>query len=137
MILRYTSTGSRWESKKENEMIFRSRASHSHTERAQGLVEFALVLPILLLIMFGIIEVGRLLVIYSSVGTASREGARYASAVGDSGDGDPYFMDCDGIKGAAKRMGILVGMQDSDIIITYDEGPVADPSLDPVSIPHP
>jgi len=103
-------------------------------ENAQGMVEFALILPVLLLVMFGIIEIGRLLVIYSSVGTASREGARYASAVGVSGNSVLYYMDCAGIRASAQRMGILVGMQDSDILISYDEGPNPDPSLNPVVI---
>ena len=57
---------------------FRLRRS-KRQEGAQGMVEFALILPLLLLVVFGIIELGRLLVIYSSVGTASREAARYAS----------------------------------------------------------
>ncbi len=35
--------------------------------KGQGLVEFALVIPILLLLVFGIIEAGRLLFIYSAV----------------------------------------------------------------------
>jgi hypothetical protein len=92
-------------------------------EGAQGMVEFALVLPLLLLVIFGIIELGRLLVIYSSVGTASREGARYASAAGEPTPGVPYYLDCAGIRAAAQRMGVLIGMQASDILISYDQGP--------------
>ena len=45
-------------------------------ENGQGMVEFALVLPLLLLVMFGIIEFGRLLFIYSAVFTSSRDAAR-------------------------------------------------------------
>jgi hypothetical protein len=55
------------------------RAKHS---RAQGMVEFALALPVFLLLMFGIIEFARLLVTYSAVYTASREAVRYAVATG-------------------------------------------------------
>ena len=54
-------------------------------ESAQGMVEFALVLPMLILVLFGIIEVGRLLFIYNAVATSSREAARYGSAAGDVG----------------------------------------------------
>jgi Flp pilus assembly protein TadG len=46
------------------------------------MVEFALVLPLLLVVMFGLIEVGRLLFIYSVVFTSTREAARYGSASG-------------------------------------------------------
>ena len=115
-------------------MFKRWRQSHFRRADAQGMVEFALILPLLLLVVFGIIELGRLLVVYSSVGTASREAARYASASGDSASSVPYYMDCAGIRAAAHRMGILVGMQDSDILISYDEGQNPDPSLDPVVI---
>jgi hypothetical protein len=86
------------------------------------MVEFALILPLLLLVVFGIIELGRLLVIYSSVGTASREAARYASASGESASGVPYYMDCAGTRAAAQRMGILVGMENGDIKVIIDDG---------------
>ena len=59
------------------------RSMINKKERAQGIVEFALVLPLLLVLMLGIIEVGRLLFIYSSVNSASREAARYGSAAGE------------------------------------------------------
>jgi Flp pilus assembly protein TadG len=45
----------------------------------QGLVEFALILPILLLVVFGLIDVGRLVFANSVVSQAAREGARVAA----------------------------------------------------------
>lgn len=92
-------------------------------EHAQGIVEFAIVLPALLLVMFGIIELGRLLAIYASVATASREAARYASAAGRSPRNVPYYQDCLGMRAAAQRMGILVGIAPGNITINYDHGP--------------
>ncbi|GAI52994.1 unnamed protein product, partial [marine sediment metagenome] len=68
---------------------------------AQGLVEFALVLPLLLLLILGIIEAGRLLFIYSAVNTASREAARYGSAAGDVGGYVAHYEDCAGIRARA------------------------------------
>ena len=59
-------------------------------EDAQGMVEFALILPVLLMMLLGIMEGGRLLFFYSSVTTASREGARYGSAVGLANDVSRY-----------------------------------------------
>lgn len=47
--------------------------------RGQGLVEFALVLPIFLFMLFGLIDVGRLVYQNSVVSQAAREGARLAS----------------------------------------------------------
>lgn len=90
---------------------------------AQGLVEFALVLPVVLILGLGIIEAGRLMFIYSAANTASREAARYGSAAGDAGGYKPHYEDCAGIRNAARRMGSLAGIQDANITITYDRGP--------------
>lgn len=57
--------------------VFRRR------ERAQSLAEFALIVPILLIIVFGIIDFGMGLRAYISVAQATREGARFA-AVGNA-----------------------------------------------------
>jgi Flp pilus assembly protein TadG len=47
--------------------------------RGQALVEFALVIPIFLLMLFGIVDIGRLVYLNSTVSQAAREGARVAS----------------------------------------------------------
>jgi Flp pilus assembly protein TadG len=47
--------------------------------RGQGLVEFALVIPIFLLLLFGLIDAGRLVYQHSVLSQAAREGARLAS----------------------------------------------------------
>ncbi len=90
-------------------------------KRGQGIVEFSLILPILLLMIFGIIEFGRLLFIYASVASASREAVRYGSAV-DATSGLPRYADCAGIRAAAKRIGDFAGVQDAGIAIKYDDG---------------
>lgn len=48
-------------------------------ERGQSLVEMALVLPLLLLLLVGIIDFGRAFNNYIIITNAAREGARYAS----------------------------------------------------------
>jgi len=48
-------------------------------QRGQAIVEMALVLPILLLIVFGIIEFGRLYACDLAINNAAREGARAAA----------------------------------------------------------
>jgi hypothetical protein len=50
----------------------------SNKRKGQGLVEFALVLPVILLLFCLIIECGRLFHAYTTVQHAAREGARYA-----------------------------------------------------------
>lgn len=90
--------------------------------QGQGIVEFAIVLPVVLLIVFGVIELGFLLFTYSSVNSAAREAARYGIAIGDVG-ADQRYYDCDGIVEAGLRIGRFAGMTSSDIAIAYDHGP--------------
>lgn len=54
--------------------------------RGNAVVEFALVLPLLLLVLFGITEFGRMIMTTNMLNTASREGARLAavSSMSDS-----------------------------------------------------
>jgi hypothetical protein len=91
--------------------------------RGQGMVEFALVLPILLVLVFGIIEAGRLLFLYSAVLSSSREAARYGSAAGDLSGSLRYYADCNGIRAAAMRIGRFAGISATDVSISYDHGP--------------
>ena len=46
--------------------------------KGQGLVEFALILPILLMLLLGIVEGGRIIWAYVTVQNAAREATRYA-----------------------------------------------------------
>lgn len=89
----------------------------------QGLVEFALTLPLLLVLVLGVIEAGRMMFIYSAVTTSSREAARFGSASGSESGILVNYKDCDGIRDAAKRLGFLANIQDDHIKITYDQGP--------------
>lgn len=90
-------------------------------QEGQGLVEFALVLPVLLLVVLGIVEFGRLMVAISSVSTASRDAARYAASVGETPAGIPHYQDCLGIRETAQRITVFV---DPTIVISYDvDGP--------------
>lgn len=58
----------------------------SKDERAQSLVEFALVLPpLLLLLVFGIVEIGGLLGSSMTLASAAREGARVGGALVNGG----------------------------------------------------
>jgi len=95
--------------------------------RGQAIVEFALVLPLLVFLVVGLIEAGRAIFIYSSVTNASREAARYASAYGVNEVGVPKYQDCAGIRAEAARTGFYLAMDDIDI--TYDKG--LDMSVDP------
>ncbi len=53
------------------------RSARGGRERGQGLVEFALVISVLLLIVIAILDFGRAIYAYSVVSNCAREGARY------------------------------------------------------------
>jgi len=90
---------------------------------AQAMVEFAIVLPVLLLLLYGLLEAGRLLFMYSSIVTASRQASRYGSATGlGLTNAVPRYQDCAGIKAAAQKADYLNAFDDDDITIEYDNG---------------
>ena len=55
--------------------------SRSHrNQRSQALAEFALIAPVLLLVVFGIVDLGRAVFYYNTLAHAAREGAREAES---------------------------------------------------------
>src|SRR5689334_24280622 len=50
----------------------------SHNSRGQALVEFAVTIVALLTLTFGVIEIARIMLCYTTVANAARIGARYA-----------------------------------------------------------
>ncbi|MEJ2447082.1 MAG: Calx-beta domain-containing protein [Anaerolineales bacterium] len=109
-----------------------SNRSSTHSYRGQGMLEFALVLPLLLVLLVGIFEFGRIMFTYSVAIAASREAARYGAATHDIGGGISQYEDCQGIREAAKRFGKYAGINDSDITIQYvDDGGVYSTSCPP------
>jgi hypothetical protein len=91
---------------------------------AQAMVEFAIALPVLLMLLYGVLEAGRLLFIYSTIVTASRQAARYGSATGVGvGVTIPRYQDCAGIRAAAQKVDFLNAFADTNIVIYHDEGP--------------
>ncbi len=88
--------------------------------RAQALVEFALIVPLLLFLVYGVIEVGRAVFTYASGAMAAREASRYAAGVGTTGSDIPHYQDCAGIRARARRYGFL--SQEDHVYIDYDHG---------------
>lgn len=78
--------------------------------RGQALVEFAMVLPLLVMLLLGLFDFGRGIAIYTSLAHSAREGARtgiYTSAT-----------DTD-IRDTVRSQGvILTGLPDANIMIT-------------------
>jgi hypothetical protein len=71
---------------------FARSARHSgrraRSQRSQALVEFAIVSPVFLLIVFSAIDISRLLYAYTAISSAARDGARTASLA------TSLFTDC-------------------------------------------
>jgi Flp pilus assembly protein TadG len=87
----------------------------------QALVEFALVIPIFLLFIFGIIDAGRLIYTYNTVSNAARDGARVA-IVNQSSTGTDT---CDTTAatawptGCAIQSAIALGLTDANVQVDY------------------
>lgn len=60
-------------------MTPRGPQRHTNGRRGQALVEFALVVPLFLILLFGLIEVGRLIYLNNAFNEAAREAARFGS----------------------------------------------------------
>jgi Flp pilus assembly protein TadG len=68
-------------------MLLRPIARRSRTAdrtRGQALVEFALVFPLFVLLLFGLVDLGRLAYINNAIAEAAREGARWGTVQGRS-----------------------------------------------------
>ena len=110
-------------------LFFHIKSTGKKVQRrsGQGMVEFALAIPIVLLMVWGIIEGGRLLFTYSTVAAASREAARYGAGVGlnNAADGVVQYKDCAGIIAAAERVGVFAGVDGTfgNVAVEYDTGP--------------
>lgn len=70
-------------------------------QRGVAAVEFALVLPLLLLLLFGIVEMGFLLYDKSVITSASRAAARQAVAFGEDATGVPVYLTASSVQGIA------------------------------------
>lgn len=76
--------------------------------RGQGVAEFALVIPLFLVMLFGIIDLGRVIWANDALANAAREGARYASVTGSS-KVNPIDSTKDQIKDYTKNFAIAAG----------------------------
>lgn len=76
--------------------------------KGQSMVEFALVLPILILLLVGIFEFGQMFNAYLQINHASREGARTAALRGTDAE----------VIQTVKDSSPTLGLTDADITIT-------------------
>src|SRR5258707_2077203 len=104
-----------------------SKKLNTKKSKAQAMVEFAIALPVLLALLYGILETGRLVFLYSTIVNASRQAVRYGATTG-TGNGtgnvnEKRYQDCDQIRKVAKDLAYISSFSDSDITIDNDTGP--------------
>lgn len=87
-----------------------------HQSRGQGLTEFALVLPILLLVLFAAFDFMRAIYAYNTVADAARTGARVAIV----------NQGCAQIQAEAVKQGLALGLSATDVAVNFltSGGPV-------------
>jgi Flp pilus assembly protein TadG len=93
--------------------------------RGQSLVEFALILPIFLLVLFGIIDLGRGVYAYNTIQNAAREAVRVA--IVDQNE--------DVILAKAQKHAVGLGLTDSNVNLSFLEPEsMATPCNTPIAI---
>src|SRR5688500_7461056 len=104
-------------------------SAQSSREAGQATVEFALVIGVVLLLFMGVVDFGRMIAMHAAAVTASREAARFGSAVGEVSPGLERYRSCDDIRSAARKVtGGVITLAESDILVTYDAGPGVPPT---------
>jgi len=110
-------------------MNARRACRFARDDGAQSLVEFAILLPLFLLIVTGIFDVGRAVWQENSLAYAAREGTRYAIVHGSAGS--PVVGPCTNcLNPATNNLGNIVsavttsavGVYNIDVTIDYPDG---------------
>jgi Flp pilus assembly protein TadG len=89
-----------------------SQRRRAREERGQSAVEFALVLPVLALVVFGCLKLGMAFFTYEQVASAANAGAR-AAAVNHGAD------PTSAARAAARSLAPTASLTDSQIAVTY------------------
>jgi len=87
---------------------------NKHVKRSakgQSLVEFALVLPVFLLVMIGLFDIGRAVFAFNTISNASRESVRIAIVNQTEADVDAE----------AVKQGVSLGLTPADVTISYGD----------------
>lgn len=112
----------------------RRNRDHSARESGQSLVEFALILPVLVLILMGVFDFGRAFFAYNAISNGAREGARYGVIHPTRRDSDglaPYDEE-NTIEEKAAAQTFILDMDEIDIQVTFPSG--TDQRGDPITV---
>src|SRR5690349_16982247 len=115
-------------------LLARTARTSRPRRRGAATVEFAVVVPILLTFILGIIEIGRLVMVAQVDTNAAREAARYAAQGGaNTAAVDSYvrtYLSAAGINSAASGPGSAV-----TVTVEYQSGTTWTATTDPTTVP--
>ena len=94
-------------------------------EKGQALVEFALITPVLFVLLFGMIDLGMMMIHRATIQYAVREGAHYAT----------LHDDCTDIQATTKELAGSAIPDASTVTVAYEEDPAPAGSMVKVSAP--
>ncbi|MCU1248003.1 MAG: hypothetical protein JWQ49_1032 [Edaphobacter sp.] len=97
-------------------------------DRGSSLIEFALIAFMFVIVLTGVVEMGRMVLVYTTIANAARAGARYAivhgadQTVSPSGPGNPCT--CPAVKTVVKNFASagLVNTSALTITVSYPNG---------------
>jgi Flp pilus assembly protein TadG len=100
----------------------------SREDRGSSLIEFALISVMFIILLAGVVEMGRMVLVYTTIANAARAGARYAivhgadQTVSPSGPGNPCT--CTNVKTVVKNFAGagLVNTSALTITVAYPGG---------------
>jgi len=105
------------------------------TQRGAAMVEFAMIALVFFMILFGIIEFGRLLFTYNTLVEATRRGARVAAVCPVSADGIAQVQRVTTFKNGDGTGAPLLGLATTDIKVSYFGINSSDNTLQQISTP--
>jgi Flp pilus assembly protein TadG len=96
-------------------------ANGRRKSRGQSLAEFALVFPVMALLLFALLDLGRAVYMYNTLANAARTGARVAAVNQNAGNGvcDPLDRTRWSIVQCVMDAGVSIPVQKTDIDIKY------------------
>jgi hypothetical protein len=107
------------------------RTRRSGRSAGQALVEFALILPIIVMLTAGLIDGARAILAYNTVSNAAREGARFGIVLSDPAWGDMDFSKPGNHPGTYDAAAIAACLADGDPDTIVDQVMSRSVALDP------
>lgn len=108
---------------RKRELSVQAKANRPLARQAgQALVEFALILPVLVLILMGVFDFGRAFFGYNAISNGAREGARYGIIHPTARDPSPPYADPDTIEGRAVAQTFILDIDEVDVQVTFPSG---------------